>query len=667
MNETMNYLTLTPDYIGVLEDKLQTLIQLKKTISSAEVNFKKYSAAGSDLCKTMNNLASSFTTFANVQNDPMFLQISGLMNEFKETLSNHFSMISSAVLLPLQEFIKKDIQNALDSYEVATKEYKHYSDMMDFYTFLSKTNTKEVDFEEYDMKLMQLHGKAVFANYEFRKNMEIVERKRNIEIISTFIAFLNLIGTTYEQCADLNREYQEGFATLRQALPESVNEIQTYINNSENVKKQIDSYYQLYWRRIRLQFPGTDAREQEGYLWKRSSGFPRKWQKRFFVCKDNKLFYYHGKKDRTSQIGVLDLLFTSTKPVEDYDRRNVFTIISPKKTYVLQALTEWDMNEWIAVIQNNIQYLLDHGEQQEEPQQETPENKRYHEIVNSLISSQVCADCGANNPSWCSINLGICLCINCSGVHRSLGAHVSMVRSLTLDKLDNYVLYLLQQIGNEKANSVFLSSLKNEGESTDALITPSSKKEERDAFIHKKYSGAFFGHEKDYSIDYMASIQANDLMSVYRAICYGQMEAEEADKKYGAIHLAACVGSRAMCQLIALNSKDLNKLDDGGWSCLSYAAYYSNFHAAEIFLAAGCDPNINPETHPYKIAMQMENNEIATLFLPYWSNGPVPKLPPGTKLEPLFPADVLPQMDTSFLSCYHTVNTLSLISRMGDD
>lgn len=47
--------------------------------------------------------------------------------------------------------------------------------------------------------------------------------------------------------------------------------------------------------------------------------------------------------------------------------------------------------------------------------------------------NKACADCGTRGPRWASWNLGIFLCIRCSGIHRSLGVHISKVRSVTLD------------------------------------------------------------------------------------------------------------------------------------------------------------------------------------------------------------------------------------------
>ena len=42
-------------------------------------------------------------------------------------------------------------------------------------------------------------------------------------------------------------------------------------------------------------------------------------------------------------------------------------------------------------------------------------------------SNKRCAECGTKRPGWASVNLGILVCLRCSGLHRQLGTHLSQV------------------------------------------------------------------------------------------------------------------------------------------------------------------------------------------------------------------------------------------------
>lgn len=287
---------------------------------------------------------------------------------------------------------------------------------------------------------------------------------------------------------------------------------------------------------------------------------------------------------------------------EDEENADFIIVSFTGQTWHFEAPSLEERDSWVTAIESQILASLQSCESGRNKARRSSQSEAVAlQAIRNTKGNNLCVDCEASNPTWASLNLGALICIECSGIHRNLGTHLSRVRSLDLDDWPGELTQVLAAIGNHMANSVWESC--TQGRTKPA---PNATREERESWIRAKYEQRAFvaplrpGSEDSVPASLLSAVTDRDLPRLLLLLAHSTKEqintqpAPTPSPPRTALHAACQLGDVVMTQLLVWYGIDVKAKDSQGQTPMMIARKSGSKGCMDILLQHGCSNETSP-------------------------------------------------------------------------
>ncbi|XP_064408927.1 arf-GAP with coiled-coil, ANK repeat and PH domain-containing protein 1 [Latimeria chalumnae] len=400
----------------------------------------------------------------------------------------------------IQNFIKEDIRKFKETKKEFDKSSENFESALHRNAQAPRNKQHEADEASSALLTAQKVFRSEALDYVLQIN--VIQSKKKTDTLQSVLSLMDSQTVFYHQGFEalkaLEKYRKELADKLHQLVLNSAREKRDMEQKHTAIKQKDISFDDLMFE---CNKDAPNGIVMEGYLYKRASNAFKTWSRRWFSIQNNQLVYQKKLKDNLTVV-VEDLRLCTVKPCPDNERRFCFEVVSPSKSCMLQADSDKHQQAWVQAVINSISsaftesqedmpasrleraYSMTAGASTSPGFMKEGVDKKVLDQVQRIPGNAQCCDCNEPTPDWASINLGITLCIECSGIHRSLGVHFSKVRSLTLDSWEPELIKLMCELGNSTINQIYEARIE---EMTIKKPHPGSSRPEKEAWIRAKY------------------------------------------------------------------------------------------------------------------------------------------------------------------------------------